>query len=215
MPIRHERKDAMENRQLILQTANQLFNEHGVHSVSMHQIAKTAGIGQATLYRRYAHKGDLCFDVLQHYGNQFIKQILNYLDKQSQTAPLDRLTGILDLWIDAIEEKADLINGMASKMDLTCEDERGNFFLTPMYRFIRDKMSELIKETLGTNQEQHPEPDLEAHTIICSISPIGYYYIKNEKAYTKDNMKEHYRRLCSLLFKGNQISLANKNKDLS
>lgn len=201
MSIRHERKDAMENRQLILQTAKQLFQDYGVQSVSMHQIAKTAGIGQATLYRRYAHKGDLCFDVLQHYGRQFINEILSYLENHQQDTPIDRLNGILDLWIDAIEEKAELIVAMASKIDLKCEDGRGNFFLSPMYHFIRDKLSELIHESLGPAQQQLADPDFAAHTIICSISPIGYFHIKNEKSYTKEHMKEHYRQLCCLLFK--------------
>lgn len=201
MSIRHERKDAMENRQLILQTANQLFHEHGVHSVSMHQIAKTAGIGQATLYRRYAHKGDLCFDVLQHYGSQFINEITEYLDKHSQAAPIDRLSSFLGLWIDAIEANAELIVEMASKMNFNCDDNHANFFLSPMYRTIRDQLSELIHETIEADPDQSPEPDLAAHTIICSISPIGYFHIKNEKKYTKEHMKEHYRRLCVLLFK--------------
>ncbi|KRF03131.1 hypothetical protein ASG89_23610 [Paenibacillus sp. Soil766] len=201
MSIRHERKDAMENRQLILQTAKQLFHDYGVQSVSMHQIAKTAGIGQATLYRRYADKGDLCFDILQHYGNQFTNEIMIYLEEHKQAAPIDRLTGILDLWIDEIEEKAELIVAMSTKLEMNCEDGRGNFFLSPVYHFIRNKLSELILESLGPKRDQQTEPDFAAHTIICSISPIGYFHIKNEKAYTKEHMKAHYRQLCCSLFK--------------
>ncbi|OCT16201.1 hypothetical protein A8709_01805 [Paenibacillus pectinilyticus] len=203
MSIRHERKDAMENRQRILQTANQLFDEYGVQSVSMHQIAKMAGIGQATLYRRYAHKGDLCYDVLQHYGTKFINEVTSYLESYRTSPPLERICWILDHWIDAIEEKAELIVGMASKMDLTCEDDRGNFFLSPMYRFIRDNMSALILEVVGTSQDKRSASDFDAHTLICSLSPIGYFYIKNEKAYTKVDMKEHYHRICSQLFQKN------------
>ena len=142
MSTRHERKDAMENRQLILQTAHQLFDIHGVQSVSMHQIAKTAGIGQATLYRKYAHKGDLCFDMLDHYAKQFIEQIAQFLDQHQGDDPLRRLSGLMDFWIDAIEEKADLIAELASHMNLNCEDSRGNFFASPMYSFIRNKLSE-------------------------------------------------------------------------
>ncbi|OAS18244.1 TetR/AcrR family transcriptional regulator [Paenibacillus oryzisoli] len=201
MSIRHERKDAMENRQLILQTANQLFHEHGVHSVSMHQIAKTAGIGQATLYRRYAHKGDLCFDVLQHYGSQIIQEITAYLDNHKHESPLDRLSGMLGFWIDAIEANAELIVEMSAKMNINCDNNDANFFISPMYRTIRDQLSELIRESIGDDPVHHPEPELAAHTIICSISPIGYFHIKNEKKYTKEHMKEHYRRLCVLLFK--------------
>ena len=58
-----ERRDATENRKLILKEAGALFEKFGVDAVSMHQIAKSAGIGQGTLYRRYSHKGELCMDM--------------------------------------------------------------------------------------------------------------------------------------------------------
>src|SRR2546430_11323251 len=72
---RHERRDAAEHRQRILEVAQHLFTEHGVGAVSMHQIAKTAGIGQGTLYRRYAHKGELCMDLLSEHNEQFAEEI--------------------------------------------------------------------------------------------------------------------------------------------
>ena len=48
MQIRKERKDSIEHRRIILQKAQLLFTEYGVDSVTMHQIAKSAGIGQGT-----------------------------------------------------------------------------------------------------------------------------------------------------------------------
>lgn len=200
MSIRRERKDAVAHRQLILQTAKNLFNEHGVHPVSMHRIAKTAGIGQATLYRRYAHKGDLCFDILQEYTHKMLDDMNSYLQDNHNAPATDRLGGILDIWIDTVEDKADLIIAMESKM--TCEDNRGNFFHSPIYRFIRDKMSGLLAEMVGVNSpEGHPvqiDPDLTAHAIICSLSPIGYFHLKQEKGYSREQMKLGFRQMCRL-----------------
>ncbi len=193
MSIRRERKDALEHRQLILRTAHDLFSEHGVQPVSMHQIAKTAGIGQATLYRRYAHKGDLCLDMLYDYSHQLMNQINVFLEEHRNEPPAYRLGGIVDHWVDAIEEKADLIIAMESKM--SCEDDRGNFFHSPMYRFFRDRMSELLSEMLGSDSQQFIDTDLAAHSIICSMSPIGYFHVKQEKGYTIEQIKMHFRRL--------------------
>src|SRR5436309_15903750 len=72
---RHERRDAAEHRQRILEVARRLFAEHGVEAVSMHQIARDAKIGQGTLYRRYAHKDELCMDLLQERQERFVDEI--------------------------------------------------------------------------------------------------------------------------------------------
>jgi AcrR family transcriptional regulator len=160
----------------------------------MHQIAKTAGIGQGTLYRRYAHKGDLCLDMLQDYGYQLIQQVTAYLEENKEAPAVEQLRGIVDRWIDAIEEKADLIIAMESKMN--CEDDRGSFFRSPMYLFFRDKISELVARMSDSSDLPLPiNPDFAAHTIICSMSPVGYYHIKEEQGFTKDEMKQSFCRI--------------------
>lgn len=52
------RRDAARNRQLILEAARALFAERGL-SVSLDQIAKRAGVGVGTVYRRFADKEEL------------------------------------------------------------------------------------------------------------------------------------------------------------
>jgi AcrR family transcriptional regulator len=196
LSIRRERKDALEHRRLILQTAQALFNQHGVHPVSMHQIAKTAGIGQATLYRRYAHKGDLCSDMLQDYGHQLMNQFNANLQENRHATAVERLDSIVNLWIDAIEEKSDLIVEMESKSN--CDDNRGNFFHSPIYAFFRDRMSELIQEIIGANPNFTANSDLIAHAIICSISPTGYFHVKRQKGFTTEQMKQGFCQLYRL-----------------
>ncbi|MNR24968.1 hypothetical protein D3C85_1420850 [compost metagenome] len=56
-------------------------------------------------------------------------------------------------------------------------------------------------ESLGPERAQQAEPDFAAHTMICSLSPIGYFHIKNEKCFTKERMKAQYHQLISFLFK--------------
>lgn len=196
MSGRRERKDAIEHRRLILQTAQSLFNEHGVQSVSMHQIAKTAGVGQATLYRRYAHKGDLCTELLQDYSQQLIEQITAYLRDHTHLVPVERLGGLLSRWIDAIEEKAELIVTMESKMN--CDDPRGNFFHTPMYQTLRELIAGLLAEMIGPDVTNLIDTKLTAHALICSMSPAGYFHLKHEFGYTPEQIKQGYLRMCQL-----------------
>jgi AcrR family transcriptional regulator len=52
------RKDAERNRQRIVATAREIFAEDGLE-VPMEEIARRAGVGVGTLYRRYPTRGDL------------------------------------------------------------------------------------------------------------------------------------------------------------
>lgn len=195
MSQRRERKDAVEHRKLILQTAQSLFDEHGVNSVSMHQIAKTAGVGQATLYRRYAHKGDLCSELLMDYSQRLCEHIETYLRDHAAIPPEDRLGGLVDRFIDALEEKADMIATMDARMD--CEP-RGNFFHTSMYLFLRDSIAGLLSEMLGDSAPQSFDPTLTAHALICSMSPPGFFHLKQEMGYTVEQIKQGYMQMCRL-----------------
>src|SRR5579863_10730546 len=88
---RHERRDAAEHRQRILEVAQRLFAEHGVDAVSMHQIAMEAGIGQGTLYRRYRHKGELCVDLMRERHEQFAQDVATLFARTESAPVLERL----------------------------------------------------------------------------------------------------------------------------
>lgn len=61
---REERRDAAENRERILDTAETLFVRHGVASVNMVDIAQAASVGKGTLYRHFSSKAALCIALM-------------------------------------------------------------------------------------------------------------------------------------------------------
>src|SRR5215831_15659928 len=56
--VRPLRRDAERNRQRILKAAAEVFNERGL-DVSLDEIARHAGVGVGTVYRRFRTKEDL------------------------------------------------------------------------------------------------------------------------------------------------------------
>jgi AcrR family transcriptional regulator len=61
------RADALDNRDRVLEAARELFAESGL-GVTMRQIARRAGVGPATLYRRFPTKQEL---VLEAFMDEF------------------------------------------------------------------------------------------------------------------------------------------------
>ena len=85
--LRGERRDAVENRERILATARALIAERGIEAVSMHDIARAAGIGQGTLYRRYPHKGGLCHALVEENMQLFHDALVSELEAEADTVP--------------------------------------------------------------------------------------------------------------------------------
>src|SRR5580704_15876982 len=56
--LRPLRRDAERNRQRILKAASEVFNERGLE-VSLDEIARYAGVGVGTVYRRFRTKEEL------------------------------------------------------------------------------------------------------------------------------------------------------------
>ncbi len=57
-PVRPLRRDAERNRQRMLQAASEVFTERGL-DVSLDEVARHAGVGVGTVYRRFRTKEDL------------------------------------------------------------------------------------------------------------------------------------------------------------
>ena len=71
-----ERADAASNRRRILVAATELFAERGPDCVSMQDVAKAAGVGMGTMYRRFGDRAGLTFALLGERHRAFQDQLL-------------------------------------------------------------------------------------------------------------------------------------------
>lgn len=67
----HLRRDAAENRARLLAAAERVFAEHGTEA-TLEDVARAAGVGPATLYRRFGNKERLVRDVLTVFFTRLI-----------------------------------------------------------------------------------------------------------------------------------------------
>jgi AcrR family transcriptional regulator len=63
-----QRSDARRNRLRLLEAAREVMREQGLDA-SLGEIARRAGVGNATLYRHFPTREDLCEAVFAEYGN--------------------------------------------------------------------------------------------------------------------------------------------------
>ena len=66
-----ERADAARNRKKILAATERLIAEHGIQNVGMDMIAREAGVGKGTLYRRFGDRAGLAYALLDEHSRAF------------------------------------------------------------------------------------------------------------------------------------------------
>lgn len=109
------RADAVQNRVLLLETAQRLFNKEGVEAVSMSQIAREAGVGKGTLYRHFHDKVDLCQTLLDESQRDLQERTFDKL--RSSDNPHAKLVWFLEQVIHYVTAHIDLL--FAGKGSLT------------------------------------------------------------------------------------------------
>ncbi len=183
-----ERRDAAEHRQRILSTARVLFSEQGVDAVSMHQVALAAGVGQGTLYRRYAHKGMLCTALLEEGITGFQEEMLRYLEHIGESlAALDRLKYVLVHLLAFNEHNAPLL---AAITDSACGQRRTQPYHSPFYLWLRQVVMVLLQQAVTRAEVAPLDIEYAADVVLTPLAIDLYLYQRYELGFTQERIAE-------------------------
>jgi AcrR family transcriptional regulator len=168
-----ERSDAARNRRVILQTARTLFEERGVTSVTMEEIARASGVGKGTLYRRFPHKDFLCQALLDEPMRRLQEQTLKVLREPGMPA-LEKLDAFLDSLAAFTAENLDLLYGGHEPL---CGADRLERFSHPAYDWRRSTVLGLLR-TAVREGDLDGGLDLEylASALLAPLDVDFYYY---------------------------------------
>jgi AcrR family transcriptional regulator len=198
---RHERRDAAEHRQRILEVAQRLFAEHGVGATSMHQIAMAAGVGQGTLYRRYAHKGELCMDLLRERHELFAQEVAALLEATATSSGLERLESVLAKSIALLEEQSALLGPVAGSdmRDGPCgEGDASRLFsfqYSPWFLWLHELFVGLLTEAVGRGELAPLDISFTVDAILAMLNPIFYRFQRQERGLSPERILQGLRRI--------------------
>lgn len=178
-PEREERRDAAQRRRRILETARELFGERGVEAVSLHEIARAAGVGQGTLYRRFEHKGALCSALLYESMRRFSEEFRGRVESGdlARRAALDPLCGLLASIVSFNEDNAALLGAIRASGG---DGSSGGQYHSPFYRWLRATVAALLER--AAERGEIPQPDLESvpDAILAPLNIDLYLYQRRD-----------------------------------
>lgn len=104
-----ERADAARNRARVLAAAERLFLETDGREVTMEQIASAAGVGKATLYRRYPDVASIAVALLDEHERLLQEQIVRGAPPLGPGAPpARRLAAFFRAMVELLERHGHL-----------------------------------------------------------------------------------------------------------
>jgi AcrR family transcriptional regulator len=105
-----ERADATRNRVKILRAAAVMIAEHGAAELSLDEVAKVAGVGVGTVYRKYRDRSQLIFELLDEQEREFQQAFISGPPPLGPGAPPgDRIHAFLHALVDRMETQVDLL----------------------------------------------------------------------------------------------------------
>ena len=81
-------------RERLLEAANELFYDEGVHTVGIDRVIERAGVAKASLYNSFGSKDELVRAYLEKRHERVASRITRYLERYSD--PRERLLGVFE-----------------------------------------------------------------------------------------------------------------------
>lgn len=191
-PQRQERRDAVENRARILAVARRLFREQGVDATSMNQIAQVAQVGAGTLYRHFAHKGELCGALLESDIAAFHEHVARIVAQPERaSSALERLEQLLEELIGMTESHIPLLTAMQEAGGM----RRFDAFQTPFYCWLHDQITNLLDEAIARGEVTDLDVSFAADAIAAAIAPPLFAFQQRQRGFGRERIVAGIRRL--------------------
>ena len=180
-----ERSDAAQNRQRILKVAKQLFAQERLDDTSMQEIAKVAGVGQGTLYRRFADKGELCEALFADDLEVFRERAEAYLRDHAATVPaLSRLEWLLAEKIRFVDAHLPLF--LASHE--IAGSKRYDNYKKSHHVWNQDQITRLLNEARRNGEADVADIAFTTEAILASFAPPLLAYQRHELGYSLERV---------------------------
>ncbi len=191
-PVGVERRDVARNRGRVLEAARALFEERDVVNVTMEEIARAAGVGKGTLYRRFPHKGLLCHALLDEPAREFQAGTLRGLGEVG-ISPTEKLGSFLERLVLFTDENLDLLYGGHETLDGT---ERLAHFAHPSYGWLRGTVLGLLRSGQRSGDlAENLDADYLADALLAPLGVDLFYHHRRVLGYSVERISAGLRSL--------------------
>jgi len=171
-----ERADAARNRLRILDAARRLLAADGLANLSLDVVAKEAGVGVATVYRRFHTRAGLVYALISDNEARFQETFTQHCEQSTPSAP-DRLRAFLHGLAELVDDNRELL--------LLAEAS------VPAGRYRSGPFRRHHEQIVGMVAELAPDVDAEylADLLLMAYTPGLFDFQRTERGWDVDRIK--------------------------
>lgn len=185
-----ERKDAARNRARILEAARNLLKERSIDKICMDELARTAGVGKGTLYRRFADRASLCRALLHEEAITLQNRVLDGLGLPLTAPWLLRLEHFLSALFNFVFDNAALLSEAQA-----FERGRATRFEHPAHTWQSETITLYLERAIraGELQAGNFDPSIQAEHILAALDPDRLRW-HSQLGHPKEKLEKEFRR---------------------
>ncbi len=149
-------------------------------------------MGQGTLYRHFADKGELCQGLIGEDLAAFQERVGALIMQGAPGSPLERLDLLMAEKTRLLESHLPLF----AAMDETASGERRTKpFRGPFYLWQHERIMALLEEAIAQREIAQLDVAFAADAILAAVSPLLYNYQRRKLDFSNERIIVGLRRL--------------------
>jgi AcrR family transcriptional regulator len=201
------KKTVLDRRDIIIRSADRLFDHYGFEKTTMEDISRESGIPRATLYLEFsAGKEDILMAGIERYLNQTLAHMRD-LVRQSRSGRLEALKKAMLYYILCAYDRSTqqyYDHTTAERHTKRVRVEMSDFFRTRQEFFVELLRQAALGGEISDEYDFTRIAELLAQGLLVYLPPLNAYY-------TRDELEKNASAFFSLLLSG----LAKNNRALA
>jgi TetR/AcrR family transcriptional repressor of mexAB-oprM operon len=124
---------------------------------------------------------------MKESSQEFCNEIMNYMEHNKHLPIKERLTIALQICLDFIEIHSQWLISIQAP---TCEGRQSLMYQSPLYKFLHAAFFELLSESSTLANKASKDAAFMADALLASMNPELYLFMKRNRGYTKEEIKQ-------------------------
>ncbi|MFK2822996.1 TetR/AcrR family transcriptional regulator [Arcobacter sp. YIC-80] len=185
-----------EKRREVALACSDLIHDVGMKSITVAQVAKTAGIGKGTVYEYFENKDDIIFEIINIHIEQYHNEFKESIKTVKNTR--DKIAHFFKFALDDSEENMKHFNGYKEFLSIVLSDDNSSMkeFNCDTHDFFKKQLVQILEDGVKIGDLKPEAIDLAESLLIFEKGLVLMKMSQNNH-----DVKRKFENFLDIIFK--------------